>query len=553
MESRCSVVAVAIAVAVVVASCGSSAPSSVVEVQPAVAVGDAGQAAEPAAAVTVTDTADVTASPTTVERLASPSTVEPLASPSSVEPLAPQWTTAELGEPDVDTRVAVAAVGESVVVMLATGERLAAWVDAGDGWTPADVGREAVGARVQVQALGAVSGGVLAVVNYREAPAPELWFSADGSSWEQLSAEGLDGPAWVGTLAATGAGVLIVGALSSEEGPFEPVLWRSEDLTTWTTTEIHARGDVVAAGSSLLVAGPGLGGALMWRSGDDGRTWEPVPAQEVDGGEGLLLNDMAAGNGAVVAVGSSEEDMQGFAVLSSSDDGRSWVRTELDPGTAAGLRGSGAGVQRAGGAFWIIASRYFDAWDHYDRCYVDVASCQAYAEPVVLRSTDGIHWAEVDIDAVDPPEYYWAHDVVDAGDGVVLVRSAPSVLVSRWPSSAAPPLRAPPETLEAPAFELAWNTVELAVGTTYRLPLYIHCGMDYLADLNGRHWYLAEAPKGTVETGAGHKPPSNWPVAQQTIFGYVTLIDDNTIEYTITDGDVIATYEPSDKQPPGCG
>jgi hypothetical protein len=487
-----------------------------------------------------------------VEPLVPLSSVEPLVPLSSVEPLVPQWATTELGERDVDTRVAAAAVGESVVVMLTTGERLEAWVDAGNGWMPADLGREAVGNRVLVQALGAVSGGVLAVVNYLEAPAPELWFSADGSSWEQLNAAGFDGPAWVGTLAAIGAGVLVVGVLRSEERPFKPVLWRSEDLATWTRTELDARGDVVAAGSSLLVAGPGLGGALMWRSGDDGQSWVPVPAQEIDGGEGLVLNDMAAGNGAVVGVGSSEEDMQGFAILSSTDDGGSWVRTELDPGTAAGLRGFAAGVQWAGGAFWIIANRYFDAWDHYDRCYVDLRSCQAYSEPVVLRSTNGTQWAELDIDAVDPPEYYWAHDVVDAGDGVVLVGSAPSVLLSRWPSATAPPLRAPPETLEAPAFELAWNVAELAVGTTYRLPLYIHCGMGYLADLNGRHWYLADAPQGTVETGAGHEPPPNWPVAQQTIFGYATLIDDNTIEYTIADGDVIATYEPSDQQPPGC-
>lgn len=156
------------------------------------------------------------------------------------------------------------------------------------------------------------------------------------------------------------------------------------------------------------------------------------------------------------------------------------------------------------------------------------------------------------MDAVDPPEHYWVHAVVGAGDGVVLVGSARRVLVWRWPSSAAPPLRAPREALEVPAFELARNAAELAVGTTYRLPLYIHCGMDYLADLNGRHWYLAHAPKGTVETGAGHRPPSSWPVAQQTIFGYVTLVDEDTIEYTIGDGEVIAIYEPSDQQPPGC-
>ena len=112
-----------------------------------------------------------------------------------------------------------------------------------------------------------------------------------------------------------------------------PVVWRSEDLAAWTRTELHARGDVVAAGSNLLVAGPGSDGALMWQSDDDGRSWVPVSAQEVDGGEGLVLSDMAAGNGVVVAVGSSQEDMQGFGILSSTDDGGSWVRTPVDENT----------------------------------------------------------------------------------------------------------------------------------------------------------------------------------------------------------------------------
>lgn len=43
-----------------------------------------------------------------------------------------------------------------------------------------------------------------------------------------------------------------------------------------------------------------------------------------------------------------------------------------------------------------------------------------------------------------------------------------------------------------------------------------------------------------------------WPVAAQTIFGMVTLIDAGTIDYSIPGGEVIAIYEASDEDPPGC-
>ena len=220
-------------------------------------------------------------------------------------------------------------------------------------------------------------------------------------------------------------------------------------------------------------------------------------------------------------------------------------------GTADGLQGSYQ-VQWAGDAFWIITSRWFDTWDDPDRCYVDLSSCQAFSEPVVLRSADGFEWAEIDLSALDPPEYFGLDGVVETANGVVIVGSERNLLVWNWPSNAAPPLRVPPDALEAPEFDLARYDAELEVGVTYRYPLYIHCGMDFLGGMNDRYWYLLDAPEGTIETGAGQQPDPNWPVAHQTIFGFITLVDENTIRYTIGGGEVIGVYGPSDERPPGC-
>ena len=513
------------AAAVMAASCGSSSPSVVAgESPPGTEVGGVDEAVEP---------------------------------PTTMELAAPVWTMTELSERGADARVFAAAVGENLVVMSSTEDQLTAWVEAGDGWLPAEIGREPVGERGEVEAMGTVPGGVLAVVNYYQSPGSELWFSAEGSSWAQLAVDGFDRPASASTVTATDSAVFVTGALRAEENtccdPFTPVIWRSEDLATWTMTELDVRGDIVAAGSGLLAAGEGSGGAVLWRSDDEGRSWASVPAPEVGGGEDRMFHDMAVGKGVIIAVGTTwgSAGGEGLVIVSSTDDGGSWVRQELDPGTAGGLEGRHQ-VQWAGGAFWIITSRWFDTWDDPDRCYADLASCQAFSESVVLRSEDGFEWAEIDLSALDPPEYFGLDGVVETGDGVVIVGSAENLLVWYWPSPAAPPLRPPPDALEAPEFDLASRDSELEVGTTYRYPLYIHCGMDYLATLNGHYWYLLDAPDGTIETGAGQQPDPSWPVADQTIFGFITLVDENTIEYTIGDGDVIAVYGPSDEPPPMC-
>ena len=90
----------------------------------------------------------------------------------------------------------------------------------------------------------------------------------------------------------------------------------------------------------------------------------------------------------------------------------------------------------------------------------------------------------------------------------------------------------------------------LEPGVRYHAPLYVHCGMDWLY-LGDRSWRRSDDGP-DLHTGAGDEAAEGWPEAQQTLFGFATLTDDGTVEYTIGDGEVIATYELVEEQPPGC-
>lgn len=90
-------------------------------------------------------------------------------------------------------------------------------------------------------------------------------------------------------------------------------------------------------------------------------------------------------------------------------------------------------------------------------------------------------------------------------------------------------------------------------GRRYGVPLYIHCGMDWLY-VGGEAWQRTDGGP-DIETGAGDEVADDWPVAQQTIFGFATLVSDDLSEYSIGDdgdGEVIATYAPAHAPPPGC-
>lgn len=71
-------------------------------------------------------------------------------------------------------------------------------------------------------------------------------------------------------------------------------------------------------------------------------------------------------------------------------------------------------------------------------------------------------------------------------------------------------------------------------------------------ELDGRAWALV--PNSVApELGAGEPVPEDWPVVGQSILGFVTLVAEDRIEYSLADGQVIALYEPIPaSEVPGC-
>jgi hypothetical protein len=77
--------------------------------------------------------------------------------------------------------------------------------------------------------------------------------------------------------------------------------------------------------------------------------------------------------------------------------------------------------------------------------------------------------------------------------------------------------------------------------------------MGFLGQFNDRSWVLVDGSTewdSAVDPSAA--PPAHWPIAQDYIFGTITLVDDDTIEYSIPTGEVIAVYEASVTAPQGC-
>ncbi len=94
---------------------------------------------------------------------------------------------------------------------------------------------------------------------------------------------------------------------------------------------------------------------------------------------------------------------------------------------------------------------------------------------------------------------------------------------------------------------------QLEGGVTYAYLLLLHCGIDYLGQFNGLHWYRDQNRGSPApETGAGEAPPQHWPVDGESVIGFVELVAADRIEYSIPPAEVIAEYEPSDRTPPGC-
>jgi hypothetical protein len=75
----------------------------------------------------------------------------------------------------------------------------------------------------------------------------------------------------------------------------------------------------------------------------------------------------------------------------------------------------------------------------------------------------------------------------------------------------------------------------------------------WLGQLNAKTWRIdQQLIGGRIETGGGAPPPANWPMAQQSILGTITLLPNDVIEYGVPGVRVVATYRPTLEKAPGC-
>lgn len=298
----------------------------------------------------------------------------------------------------------------------------------------------------------------------------------------------------------------------------------------------------LGASGSVLVAG-GNGGSGLWRSTNAGASWQRHEIELDSAYWGL--NDLTASDELLVGVGSNgNESGDMLLIITSTNDGETWSEADLGDIDPAG-RQRAFTVEHANDAWWVISRRSTGISNNPDVCYLDTASCSGGSTPIVLHSADGEQWNTIDLSLLNPPDFFSIDSVMSTDGMVALVGSAEGQLTAwQWSSTAAPSFEKPAAVQETLDSELVEWDANLEPGVTYRYPLYIHCGMDHLANFNSSHWYLP--------SGANQQTQPDWPMAEQAIFGFVTLNDEGTIGYSINDGEIIATYTPSAEEPPGC-
>jgi hypothetical protein len=476
------------------------------------------------------------------------------------------WVRQDLGEEPGDSE-AVAATNDATTVLVAGFEagEARAWVSGRRGeFSSAEI-EGTDDETLWIHDVVAFDTGFVAVGNGYPSFVPRLWRSADGSAWKLVPTTGLSEPADIQRLVPTPAGLVAIGARrvgdEADEAAggemFAPSIWASPDGVSWSERASPVSGDgahlvdVVALDSELVAITLTNGALQAWRSTDDAATWSEGRVQGAN--QSMSITSLATDGRVVLGLGSlGQNPIQGSpAVLRSDDGGRSFTVSPLDNRIQGALGSLGAETTFANGAWWAATNRYIDPFSDPDACYRDLDSCRDGAKAVLLTSLDGVTWSELDTSSMIGP-YGQFSSVVDTPGGPLVIGRDEHLTTWRWPDAAAPPslpAHVAPPPLDTPLVN--WGgTIE--PGLTYRYALGIHCGMDVLGELNGTYWYRVDSDAPAPETGAGDQPPPHWPVAEQSIFGYVTLVDADTIEYTIGDGEVIATYEPSDVEPPGC-
>ncbi len=388
--------------------------------------------------------------------------------------------------------------------------------------------------------------------------------SADGRTWSEVDATGLDGPADVTGMTTVDGTLVAVGTLRTADEPsqggFRPVAWHSADSERWTTvplpagggTEGSVQGLAVAGGEVLAVGGVDRQG-MMWSSTDRGASWVIV---ERDGIPPMsALSHIAAQGEVLVTSGTrpprDESDGEGSQLLlRSSDGGRRW-RAAADPPPPNRGVAFASPVFAGGERFFALGYSFIEAFADPEECYADIELCRQDTAVALYVSDDGDRWRRVDTLGIGAGEAGELDSIAATDDGRIVAFSRVGAGIGAWTWPAGTPLPTGDEPVNPTTdVEVLGEDDVPEQGRRYGVPLYIHCGMNWLY-VGGEAWQRTDDGP-DIETGAGDEIPDDWPVAQQTIFGFATLVSADLIEYSIGDGEVIATYVPAAQPPPGC-
>jgi hypothetical protein len=396
--------------------------------------------------------------------------------------------------------------------------------------------------------------------------APRVLRSDDGLTWEPVEVSGIPKPVDLNAVVAVDGTLVAVGAkrngVDTGGSSFEAAAWRSEDGSTWTESELpgvvplpdyedeSSIAHVAVTGDRILAGGGLSGRAQIWSSDDAGVSWVHDQSTEVH--TLYQVGGLVAEGSTVVVSGSVKGSESGSRILRSADGGATYA-VAADQPTADG-EGYGP-LWSGGGHFFTIGRPGFDSMGDPGRCYADLDSCFYGDESdvtLLFSSDDGDGWSVVDLTSTDVNDEIIGLTGTASGR-TLLAHLEKGVVVSAWPARAALPVGEVPAAPERVELVTVPEGEDPEPGVTYHAPLYIHCGMGWLY-LGDTPWQRTDGGP-EVETGAGDDGPEGWPVAGQTIYGYATLDADGVVEYAVgpdPDDEVIATYEQTDVQPPGC-
>lgn len=383
--------------------------------------------------------------------------------------------------------------------------------------------------------------------------------SDDGLTWEEVPLEGFTGPADVNAVAEVDGALVAAGSYRDADDPsmggFRAVAWRSDDGVSWTEVplpgaveggESYVAG-LAVSGDRLLAVGSTDRHGVLWTSDDAGASWQESGQDGLD--DSYALSEIAV-QGDTVVVSTTPDDGASPGIYRSTDGGDTWSRASGQP-RASDIEGY-APLWAGGGRFYTVTSTFVDSWSEPEVCYADIELCRQDSAVVLYASDDGDRWERVDTSGIGPGEDGEVDQVTGTADGRVVAMQVRGDFVrfGFWPDGAPlPVVDAPGAPPTVDLVEVPGNG-ELEPGVRYHAPLFVHCGMDWLY-LGDRAWRRSDDGP-DLETGAGDPADPTWPVAGQTIFGYATLGDDGVVDYSIGDGEVIATYEQTKQQPPGC-